>query len=339
MLSPIAWRTPPRNYGPWEQVVSVLTEELVRQGADVTLFATGDSLTSARLQAVAPHGYGEDAKMNAKVWECLHISEAFEHAAEFDVIHNNFDFLPLTYSRLINTPVLTTIHGISSPDILPVYRKYNQRVYYAAISQADRRPDLDYIATVHHGIDLAQFTFQDQPDDYLLFFARIDNDKGAAEAINIARSAKRRLIMAGRVYDDKYFDSKIAPHVDNNQVKYVGNVGPTERNRLLGGAAALLHPINFNEPFGLSVVEAMACGTPVIAMNHGSMPEIIISGQTGFLVTNVAEAIEAVSHLPSIDRARCRQHVEEKFTAARMAQNYLRVYQQVVDKHAGAKHS
>ncbi|MGB4290861.1 MAG: glycosyltransferase, partial [Dethiobacteria bacterium] len=189
MLSPIAWRTPPRHYGPWEQVVSWLTEGLVRQGIEVTLYATADSQTSARLRAVAPRPYAEDSSLDPKVWECLHIAALFEEAERYDLIHNHFDFLPLTYTGLVRTPVVTTIHGFSSPKILPVYRKYNRRVHYVSISDADRDPGLDYRATVYHGIPVEHFPFSPEPGRYLLFFGRIHHDKGVAEAIALARRA------------------------------------------------------------------------------------------------------------------------------------------------------
>lgn len=330
MLAPIAWRTPPRHYGPWEQVVSLLTEGLVRRGVDVTLFATADSVTSARLVAVCPRGYEEDPELDAKVWECLHISEVFERAHEFDLIHNHFDFLPLTYSALVSTPVVTTIHGFSSPKILPVYRKYDRRVFYVSISDADRAPDLTYIATVYHGIDLSMFTFREQPEDYLLFFGRIHPDKGTREAIEIARRASKRLLMAGIIQDRGYWEREVAPHVDGDRVQYLGSAGPQLRDRLLGGALALLHPIRFAEPFGLSVVEAMACGTPVIAFRRGSMPELLRDGETGFLVSGVEEAVEAVKRIPSLDRRRCRREAEERFSSERMVEDYLRVYRKIL---------
>ena len=333
MLSPIAWRTPPRHYGPWENVVSLLTEGLVSRGHRVTLFATGDSETSGTLRAICSKGYEEDRSLLPKVWECLHISEIFEHAAEFDIIHNNFDFLPLTYSRLITTPVVATIHGFSSPDILPVYKKYNGEVYYVAISNADRSPDLDYIKTIHHGIDINQFDFQHEPDNYLLFFGRIHHDKGAKEAIEIARACQIKLIMAGIIQDEAYYDRHVKPHIDGDQVVYVGSVGPVERNRLLGKALALLHPIQFNEPFGLSVVESMACGTPVIAFNRGSMSELIDNGKNGFLVGSVHEAIHCVGHIADIERESCRGFVEKSFGIGRMVEEYIEVYRSILKQH------
>lgn len=331
MLSPIAWRTPPRHYGPWENVASLLTEGLVSCGIDVTLFATADSQTSGTLHAICPMGYEEDPSLIPKVWECLHISELFDHAGEFDLIHNNFDFLPLTYSGLTTTPVVTTIHGFSSPGILPVYKKYNNKVSYVSISDADRSPELDYIKTIHHGIDIKQFDFQPDPDDYLLFFGRIHHDKGARDALEIARACKKKLILAGIIQDQAYYDQYVAPHIDADKVVYVGSVGPDERNRLLGKAFALLHPIHFDEPFGLSIVESMACGTPVIAFDRGSMPELIENHKNGFLVDNVGEAIEAVARINEIDRAYCRSHVERHFTAERMIKEYIKVYETILD--------
>ncbi len=331
VLSPIAWPTPPHHYGPWQQVASWITEGMVEAGAQVTLFATTDSATKGRLRALVPSGY-EEHEMHARAaWECLHISELFEHAGEFDLIHNHFDFLPLSYSQLVSTPVLTTIHGFSSPDIVPVYRKYNGTSSYVSISDADRHPELDYAATVHHGVDVEQLHFNAKPQDYLVFFGRISHDKGTKEAITIAQQSGRKLIMAGITPEKEYFEKEIKPSIDNAQVVYVGSVGPEERSKLLGEAAALLHPINFDEPFGLSVIEAMACGTPVIAMNRGSMPELIIDKKTGFLVHSVVEAVAAVEQLSTISRSECRNHVEKKFTVERMVKNYIDVYRKILE--------
>jgi glycosyltransferase involved in cell wall biosynthesis len=295
------------------------------------LFATADSQTSGRLHAVCPRGYEEDRSLIPKVWESLHISELFEHADAYDMIHNHFDFLPLTYTGLTTTPVVTTIHGFSSPGILPVYKKYNGKAFYVSISDADRSPDLDYIKTIHHGIDIQQFDFQPTPDDYLLFFGRIHQDKGTREALNIARACSKKLILAGIIQDQTYYDQYVASHIDNDKVVYIGSAGPAERNRLLGKAYALLHPIQFDEPFGLSVIESMACGTPVIAFDRGSMPELIENGKNGFLVNNVAEAIETVARIKEIDRASCRRHVERHFTVDRMINEYIQVYEMILE--------
>jgi len=335
MLAPIAWRTPPRHYGPWERVTSLLTEALVARGVDVTLFATADSVTSGRLRAVAPAGYEEDRTIDAKVWGSLHIADVFEHAGEFDLIHNQFDFPPLCYSHLVETPLLTTIHGFSSAAILPVYRKYNGRTYYVSISDADRDPELDYIATIHHGIDIENFTLNTSPGDYLLYFGRIHHDKGAGDAIEIARRAGLRLVMAGIIQDQGYYEREVAPHLADGRVEYIGSVGPERRDEVLGGALALLHPINFNEPFGLSVVEAMACGTPVVAYNRGSMPELIEPGRNGYLVGGIDDAVEMVRRIGEIDRGGCRAVVERRFTVERMADAYIAVYEKIIGAGAG----
>lgn len=332
MLSTIAWRTPPVKYGPWEKIVSLITEGLVARGCDVTLFATADSKTAAKLEAVAPHGYREDPAMIERVWDGLHISHLFEQAHRFDLIHNHFDFPPLTYSRLVTTPVVTTIHGFSSPAIVPVYKKYDQHTDYISISNANRHPDLHYAATVYHGIDISPYHLQTNPDTYLLFFGRIHPDKGAKEAIAVARQTGRKLLIAGLIADQEYFDKEVKPHLDNDRITYLGNLELAAGSKLLADAAALLHMINFNEPFGLSVVEAGACGTPVIAINRGSMPELVIDGKTGFLVTSVAEAVAAVKELGSLSRRDCRKHVERDFTADVMVEGYLAAYQQILER-------
>ena len=330
VLSPISWRTPPRAYGPWELVVSLITEELVRMGMDVTLFASGDSETSGKLIGVCPHPYSEDPLADPKVMECLHISEVFERAADFDLIHNHFDFLPLTYSGLVDTPMLTTIHGFSSPSIVPVYKKYNGRTHYVAISEANKSPELDYIATIHHGIDITQFSFVESRGEYLLFFGRIHPDKGTYEAIQVAQRAGKKLIIAGIIQDQAYFDTQVQPYIDGVMVEYLGPVGAVKRPGVLSGALALLHLINFDEPFGLSLLESMACGTPVIAFGRGSMPEIIRHGETGYIVENIDDAVDAVDAVRSIDRSDCRKDVELRFSHTRMATDYARVYREIL---------
>jgi glycosyltransferase involved in cell wall biosynthesis len=312
--------------------VSLLTEGLVARGVDVTLFATGDSITSARLSSTAARGWSEDpGRADAKVAECLHIAAAFERAGEFDLIHNSFDFLPLTYSGLVSTPVLTTIHGFSSPSIVPVYEKYNHRSAYVAISDADRHPGLDYLATIHHGIDTGAFHLHPAPGGYLLFFGRIHPDKGAAEAIEVAAEVGMPLVFAGIVQDQAYFDARVAPHIDGERVRFLGAVGPVDRAELLGGAAALLHLIGFDEPFGLSVVEAMACGTPVIAFRRGSMPELIDEGRTGFLVDTSEQAVAAVGLARHVDRQAIREVAVARFGVDRMVDEYLAAYRKLLD--------
>jgi len=334
VLSPVAWRTPPLHYGPWESVVSLLTEELIRMGVDVTLFATGDSQTSGKLVAVCPRPYSEDHSVDPKVAECLHISEVFERCADYDLIHNHFDFLPLTYSGLVKTPLLTTIHGFSSPKIMPVYKKYNARGYYVAISESDKSPELNYIATIHHGIDLAQFPFSEADGNYLLFFGRIHPDKGVFEAIQVAQRVGIKLVIAGIVQDQDYFATKVEPHIDGVTVEYLGSIGPDKRADVLGGALALLHLISFDEPFGLSLIESMACGTPVIAFDRGSMPELIRPGITGYIVESIESAIDAVAAIKEIDRSECRTDVEQRFTSTRMARDYVRIYEEILTGEA-----
>ncbi len=326
MLAPISWRTPPAAYGPWELVTSLLTEALVARGVQVTLFATQDSHTAGVLAGVVPRPYSEDPSLDAKAWEMLHVAHVFERAGEFDLIHNQADFVPLAFSRLVETPVVTTIHGFSSPKILPVFRAYQDRVAFVSISDADRAEGLRYAATIHHGIPLDDFPFDPRGSDDLLFFGRMHPDKGAAEAVEAARRSGRRLVMAGIVQDGAYFRERVEPHVDGERVVYTGPLGGEARVRALGGARALLHLIGFDEPFGLSVVEAMACGTPVIAFDRGSMPELIEDGVTGFLVRTLDEAVEAVDRVGELDRAACRARVAERFSVERMADRYLQLY-------------
>ncbi len=332
ILAPIAWRTPPLKYGPWEQVASNITEGLVKKGVEVSLFATGNSQTDAKLQYVSQTAYAEDQSLDPKVWECLHISNLMEQASKFDIIHNNFDFLPLTYSRLIKTPIVTTIHGFSSQQIIPVYRKYNNNNFYVSISNSDRSPELNYIATVYNGIDSKDFTFNPNPKDYLLFFGRIHPDKGVWESIQIAKKAKKKLIISGLIQDEAYFEEKVKPFINDTDIVYVGNSGPKERDKLLGKALALLHPISFDEPFGLSVAEAMFCGTPVIAFNRGSMPELIDNAKTGFLVNNIDEAVEILSEIQTISRKQCRNWALANFSLDKMVDAYFNVYKQILNK-------
>ncbi len=329
VLSPVAWRTPPRHYGPWEQVASNIAEGLIKLGAEVSLFATGDSITGGKLYSICEKGYEEQRDQDAKVLECLHISNLMERADEFDIIHNNFDFLPLTYSKLIKTPVITTIHGFSSQKIIPVYKKYNSTGHYVSISNADRSAELDYLATVYNGLDTRHFEFNNIPEDYLLYFGRIHHDKGTAEAIEIAKKADKKLIIAGLIQDEGYFNEKVKPQL-SEQIEYIGNAEPAKRNNLLRNAAALLHPINFSEPFGMSVAEAMLCGTPVIAFNKGSMPELIKHKKTGFLVNTIDEAIAAIGDLKSINRHDCHDWSVSQFSCEKMVGDYFKLYEKIL---------
>ena len=338
MLAPISWRVPPRHYGPWEQFVSLLTEGLVTRGVDVTLFAAADSVTSARLVGTIPTGYSEDPSLDPKVWEALHIATVFERAAEFDLIHNNFDFLPLTYSGLVDTPVVTTIHGFSSEKIVPVFERYDGRGHYVAISDADRHPKLHYEATIHHGIQMDAFPLAEAKGEYLLFFGRIHPHKGTAEAIEVAERVGLPLTIAGIVQDREYFERSVEPRVDGVRVRYIGSVGPDKRATVLGGARALLHLISFEEPFGFSVIESMACGTPVIATRRGSMPELVRHGVNGYLVDSLDEVPEAINAAGRLNRAAIRASVEQRFDVSRMVDEYLEVYRRIVERDARRAH-
>ena len=318
------------HYGPWEQFASLLTEGLVARGHDVTLFATANSETAAALASVIPRGWSETTGIDAKVAECTHIAAAFERADEFDVIHNGFDFLPLTYSRLVDTPVITTIHGFSSPSIVPVYQRYDDSCAYVAISDADRHPALHYAATIHHGIDTGAFAVHPMPGEHVLFFGRIHPDKGTAVAIDVARRAGRPLVIAGIIQDQEYFDRDVAPHLDGTQTSYLGPVPATQRSEILGGAHALLHLIDFDEPFGFSVAESLACGTPVVAYDRGSMRELIDDGRTGFVVRDADAAAAALSQIGALDRDHIRETAVAKFGCDRMLDQYIEVYRTVL---------
>ncbi|WP_127501805.1 glycosyltransferase family 4 protein [Actinoplanes solisilvae] len=328
MLGPIAWRTPPLHYGPWELVTSLITEGLVERGIDVTLFATLDSITKATLDGVAPSGYEENDALDGRVWEALHIGHALARSGEFDLVHNQLDWLPLAFSQSCAAPMVTTIHGFSGPSILPAYRR--GRSAYVSISDSDRSPDLDYLGTVHHGIDLDGLPADATGGDDLILFGRIHPDKGTDLAIEIARRAGRRLIMCGIVQDQAYFEELIEPRIDGDRVVYRGSVGPDERGAILGSGLTLLHPIRFAEPFGLSVVESMACGTPVVAYRKGSMPEVVDEGVTGFLVEDVDEAVDAVDRVGDLDRAACARRARERFSRDRMVEDYLEIYRKIV---------
>lgn len=330
MLAPVSWRVPPRHYGPWERVTSLLTEGLVRRGVDVTLYATADSQSAAPIEAVVARPYEEDPSIDGRVAEVLHIAHCFEQAHRFDLVHSHLDFTPLTYSALVPTPLLTTIHGFSSDRILPAYRRYNARTHYVAISDADRHPSLDYAATIHHGIETSEFTPREEPGAYLLCLSRIHPDKGVVEAIELAEQAGLPLIIAGIVHDREYFERDVLPRLDGQRLRYVGSVAPEERDTLLGGALALVHLVNFDEPFGLSMVEAMACGTPVIATRRGSVPEVVRDGETGIIVRDVAEAATRIGELGRLSRSRIREYAVRRFDVERMVDDYIAVYRRIL---------
>jgi len=328
LLGPIAWRTPPRHYGPWELVTGLLADGLAQRGIDVTLFATLDSITLAELDGICERPYEEEGEIDGRVWEALHVAHALSRSAEFDLIHNHLDWLPLAFSTLAQAPMVTTIHGFSSPRILPAYLRSESA--FVSISDADRTPELQYVATVHHGVETAALPFSATAGDALVCFGRIHPDKGTAQAIEIARGAERPLVLCGPVQDQRYFAEEIEPHVDGDSVRYLGSVGPDERAEILGGATCLVHPIAFAEPFGLSVVESMLCGTPVVAYARGSMPELVDDGVTGVLAHSVDSAVVGVHRAVGFDRAACREAAERRFSADRMVDAYLDVYERVL---------
>jgi glycosyltransferase involved in cell wall biosynthesis len=310
-------------------VASNVAEGLTARGWDVTLFATGDSVTRARLHAVVPRGYEEDRSVDPKVAEYLHISEAFEHAGEFDLIHSHYDFMALSYSRLVRTPVLTTVHGFSSPRIMPVYEKYRDG-YFVSISDSDRAAGLRYVGTVYNGIDLSLYPLRERGGEALVFLGRIHPDKGTHLAIAVAQQSGRPLLIAGIIQDEGYFREQVEPHL-NGQIQYVGPVDVAGKNALFGEALALLHLNTIPERFGLVLAEANAAGVPVIAMDLGSCREVIADGETGVLVNDVAEAVVAVGRVGAIADAACRARVERLFSVETMVAGYERAYQAVFD--------
>ncbi|UCE98572.1 MAG: glycosyltransferase family 4 protein [Planctomycetota bacterium] len=334
ILAPVAWRTPPRAYGAWETVASNITEGLVARGwKDVTLFATKESITKAKLVGWIEKGYEEDKSQIPLVSTCLHISKVMERADDFDLIHNNFDYLPLTYLPFIKTPMLTTIHGFSDPDILRVYHDHKNS-YYVSISDADRDPGLPYLATVYNGIDLSNLTFREKPGDKLVSYGRIHLDKGVHLAIEVAKKCGRDLIIAGIIQDQDYFDNLIKPHINDSSIQYIGPVNPVQRDALLKESYTVIHLNTIPERFGLVMAESMAAGVPVIAMDLGSCREVIADGQTGYLVNNIDEAVKAVGKIDRIERKKCRERVEEYFAIDRMVSDYEKVYEEIFRREA-----
>ncbi|MHC4184869.1 MAG: glycosyltransferase family 4 protein, partial [Planctomycetota bacterium] len=329
ILAPVAWRTPPREYGAWETVAGNITEGLVARGwKNVTLFATKESITKAKLVGWIDKGYEEDKSQIPLVSTCLHISKVMERAREFDLIHNNFDYLPLTYLPLINTPMLTTIHGFSDPDILRVYRDHKD-TYYVSISDSDRDKELPYLATVYNGIDLSNLTFRQKPGDKLVHYGRIHMDKGTHLAVEVAKKCGKDLIIAGIIQDQQYFDDLVKPHINETSIKFIGPVNPVQRDALLREAYAVIHLNTIPERFGLVMAESNAAGVPVIAADLGSCREVIADKKTGCLVNSVDEAVQALDKIGDIDRRQCRKRVEENFTIDCMVSKYERVYEQI----------
>ncbi len=327
VLGPISWPTPPPGYGPWEQIASNIATGMSARGLDVTLFATGNSHAPVKISAVVPVGLEEDRGLNADVYSALHIGKLFERAGEFDLIHNNFDWKPLTYALATTAPpMVTTIHGFSSPPILAAYYAAAARSFYCSISDADRDPGLAYLATTYNGIDPAQWTFRAEPGEDLVFLARFHPEKGAHLAIAIAKKAGVRLKMAAIPQDEAYFKELVEPHIDGDQIQFLGHVKGTARDELLGTALALVHMTTRPERFGLTMIEAMACGTPVLGADMGSIPEIVVDGTTGYLCRDVDEAAARVPQLAQLSRHACRRHVETAFSTERMIDRYCDAY-------------
>jgi glycosyltransferase involved in cell wall biosynthesis len=336
ILAPIAWRTPPRKYGPWEQVCANLADGLAERGHEVYLFATGDSMTKAHLLSICPAPLGENPHMPSRSWELMHIGYALEQAEglELDVLHNHMNYLPLPFARLVSVPVVTTLHGAAmlEADSREVYRRFAD-MNYISISMAEQAscPELNYVANVYNGIRLEQFDFVEREGKHLLFIGRICREKGADLAVELARRTGLPLVIAGLVpdHEQEFFETRILPAVDGERIRFVGEVGPGERNRLMGEALALLHLVRAPEPFGLVMAEAMACGTPVIGFGLGSVPEVVEHGVTGYIARDLDEAAVFVERLSAIRRRDCRERVERLFTLERMVEGYEQAYQRL----------
>jgi glycosyltransferase involved in cell wall biosynthesis len=331
-VSPLYESVPPKYYGGTEGVVSYLTEELVRQGHEVTLFASGDSVTQARLVAPCPRALRLDDQCEEPLpYHMVLLEQVAAEAAAFDLLHFHIDYLHFPLVERLATPHVTTLHGrLDLPDLGPLYQAF-AHVPVVSISDAQRAPLpwLNWQGTVYHGLPLSRHTFCEAPGTYLAFLGRMSPEKGADRAIAIAQQAGMLLKIAAKVdeADRAFFNTVIQPLLDHPLVEFIGEVGPQDKDAFLGQAYALLFPIDWPEPFGLVMIEAMACGTPVIAYRHGSVPEVLEDGVTGWIVEGMEEAVQAVERVPRLSRQRCRQVFEERFSAPRMTQDYLRIYQ------------
>lgn len=333
MVAPLIESVPPSLYGGTERVVSVLTEELVSRGHEVTLFASGDSRTRARLLAPCPHGLRLDPEARDYIaYTLVELSQVYGRATEFDVIHNHNDYLGFAFARLATTPTVTTTHGrLDLAEVRRIYGYYpEQRL--VSISNDQRRwlPAANWVATVYNAIDLANYHFRAEPGDYLVFLGRISPEKRPDRAIEIARDVGMRLLIAAKIdaVDRPYYEHAIEPLIRTNRglIEYIGEVNEREKDDLLGKAYAYLFPIDWPEPFGLTMAEAMATGTPVVAMRAGSVPEVVEHGVTGFVCQSLRELIEAVPQVARLDRHACRAHIEQRFAPSVMAAGYERAY-------------
>jgi len=332
-IAPVATTVPPPKSGSVEMMTSLLTEGLVAQGHDVTLFATGDSRTSARLVAIYPHGYWHDENMWPwELYEMLNLAAAVERAREFDIIHYEAAYYPMSlgYARLSATPIVQTLHHSPSAPEVGLWSRYPEAPF-VAISEEQARllSGLNVVGTVLHGIDTDNFIFREHPDDYLLFLGRFTDGKGVLQAIEIAKRVGMRLILAAA--EDSYYREKVAPHVDGRLVVYYGEADFAAKVALYGGARALLYPIQAREPFGLVLAEAMACGTPVAALDKGAVREVVEDGITGIVFGDLEQMANELSRVFDLDRRRVRDRAVARFGAARMVDEYVAVYRRIVE--------
>jgi glycosyltransferase involved in cell wall biosynthesis len=337
MLAPLAEPVPPTLYGGTERVVSLITEELVRRGHHVTLFASGDSRTAATLVSVCPRGLRlEPEAKDYAAYTLVAVGEAYTQGGEFDLFHNHNDYLAFALARMAQTPTVTTTHGrLDLHEVRRIYRLFpEQRLVSISHDQRKWLPEANWVGTVHNGIAVDHFRLRETPGDYLVFLGRISPEKRPDRAIEIARDVGMKLVVAAKVdaVDQAYYETTIAPLIRANRglIEYIGEVDEHEKDEVLGNAYAYLFPIDWPEPFGLTMVEAMATGTPVIASRNGSVPEIVQDGETGFVCSTFKELIEAVPKVASLDRGACRRHVERYFTPAAMADGYETIYQRVI---------
>lgn len=337
MISPLEFRLPPIAYGGTEQVVSLLTEELIRRGHSVTLFAAGDSITNAELVPGSPYGL-RDTDRDKNVLNMLNVVACMGRAEDFDVIHNHVPLEGMPLAGLVETPVLTTFHGGFAGDWITLYNKYEG--WYNTISRsAASLLELHerFVGVIYNAIDVDSYPFRTGAhEDFALFLSRISHEKGPDIAIEVARRVGCRLVIAGNVDepDRKFFESRVMPHVDGDQIQYVGEADAEMKRDLYSRARLLLAPITWEEPFGLFLAEAMACGTPVIAFNRGAVPEVIEDGVTGYIVEDVEAMVDATQRIDRIDPARCRQRVQDRFNVARMADDYQAAYGEIIRRQS-----
>jgi len=336
-IAPVATTVPPPKSGSVETMTSLLTEGLVERGHDVTLFATADSKTKATLSATYPHGYWHDESMWPwELYEMLNLAAAVERASEFDIIHYEAAYYPisLAYTRVCATPIVQTLHHSPTAAERALWSRYPEAPFVAiSKEQASLLAGLNVVGTVLHGIDTANFVFREKPEDYLLFLGRFTDGKGVLQAIEIAKRVGMKLILAAA--EDEYYRERVAAHVDGRRIVYFGEADFDAKVKLYGGARALLYPIQAREPFGLVLAEAMACGTPVAALNRGAVSEVVDQGVTGMIFENLEQMANELPRVFDLDRRKVRERAVARFGAARMVDEYIRVYTKIVDQHRG----